>query len=64
MTLKILLIGIIIAMFWLVMFLVSVQYPTNKINIVFNTTKSECFEMGCSYQPKSYNESICVCLIK
>ena len=64
MTLKILFVGIIIAVFWFAMFLVSVQYPTNKINIIFNINKMECFNMGCSYQPKSYNNSYCVCLIK
>lgn len=64
MTLKILLIGIIITIFWLFVFLVSVQFPTNKINVMFNLTLTDCFKMGCSYQPKPYNKSICVCLIK
>jgi uncharacterized membrane protein len=64
MILKILLVAIIIAIFWLIVFLVSVQHPTNKVNIMFNLTDIECFKMGCSYQPKPYNNSICVCLIK
>jgi hypothetical protein len=61
---KILIVGLLIVLFWISMFLISIQYPTTDIRVVKNVSKAECFEMGCSYQPKSDGHDMCVCLVK
>jgi len=61
---KILLVGVLIILFWTTIFLMSLKYPTTNAKIISNISELECFKMNCSYQPRSSNESICVCLIK
>ena len=61
---KILLVGLLIILFWVTIFLISLKHPTTNVKIIPNISELECFEMNCSYQPRSSNESICVCLIE
>lgn len=58
------LVGILIGLFWGSMFFISLNYPTTNVKLLYNISKEECFEMGCSYQPRPETENYCVCLIE
>jgi len=60
---KILLVALVIGLFWITIFLISLKYQTD-IKIITNISEPECFKMNCSYQPKTFNRSICICPVE